>query len=329
MAHPVAEADEKSPFGRFTAEEFYARHGVLHSTSTFVNPRGLRIFTQRWAPAGVDAPLLGAIAVVHGFTGESSWTVQLTAVHLAKAGFAVAAVDYQGHGFSDGLQDHIPDIVPVLDDCDAAFARFRADYPPPLPCFLYGESLGGAIVLLLHLRDKERWRDGAVLNGAMCGVSPRFMPPWPVEHLLWAVAAVAPTWHLAFSRGNMPDRSFRVPWKRALAVARPRSTMAPPRAATARELLRVCREVQSRFQEVELPLLVVHGGDDTLCDPECAEELHRRAGSEDKTLRVYPGMWHQLVGEPEENVDKVFGDVLDWFKSHAAAAAATPGEGQQ
>uniref|UniRef100_I1NMK9 Serine aminopeptidase S33 domain-containing protein n=1 Tax=Oryza glaberrima TaxID=4538 RepID=I1NMK9_ORYGL len=96
----------------------------------------------------------------------------------------------------------------------------------------------------------------------------------------------------------MPDRSFKVPWKRALAVARPRSTMAPPRAATARELLRVCREVQSRFQEVELPLLVVHGGDDTLCDPECAEELHRRAGSEDKTLRVYPGMWHQLSASP-------------------------------
>uniref|UniRef100_A0A0E0FL03 Serine aminopeptidase S33 domain-containing protein n=1 Tax=Oryza nivara TaxID=4536 RepID=A0A0E0FL03_ORYNI len=101
--------------------------------------------------------------------------------------------------------------------------------------------------------------------------------------------------------------------------ARRHSSGAPP----------VCREVQSRFQEVELPLLVVHGGDDTLCDPECAEELHRRAGSEDKTLRVYPGMWHQLVGEPEENVDKVFGDVLDWFKSHAAATAATPGEGQQ
>ncbi|KAB8081186.1 hypothetical protein EE612_002156 [Oryza sativa] len=56
MAHPVAEADEKSPFGRLTAEEFYARHGVVNSSSTFVNPRGLRIFTQRWVPAGVDAP---------------------------------------------------------------------------------------------------------------------------------------------------------------------------------------------------------------------------------------------------------------------------------
>ncbi|KAE8795569.1 caffeoylshikimate esterase-like [Hordeum vulgare] len=328
MVHPVAEADERSPFGGLTAEEYYARHGVTHTSSTFVNPRGLRIFTQRWVPSG-DAPVLGAIAVVHGFTGESSWMVLLTAVHFAKQGFAVAAVDHQGHGFSEGLQAHIPDIGPVLDDCEAAFAPFRADHPPPLPCFLYGESLGGAIALLLHLRDKARWRDGAVLNGAMCGVSPRFKPPWPLEHLLWAAAAVAPTWHVAFTRGNIPGRSFKVGWKRALALASPRRTTAPPRAATALELLRVCRELQARFEEVELPLLAVHGGEDTVCDPACVEEMHRRAGSRDKTLRVYPGMWHQIVGEPEENVEEVFADIVGWLKARAAKAAAGAGGTQQ
>lgn len=160
MVHPIAEADERSPFGSLTPEEFYARHGVTHTTSSFVNPRGLRIFTQRWVPRG--GGVLGAVAVVHGFTGESSWMVQLTAVHLAAAGFAVAALDHQGHGFSEGLPGHIPDIAPVLDDCDAAFAAFRADYPPPLPCFLYGESLGGAIALLLHLHGE--WGIGASLR---------------------------------------------------------------------------------------------------------------------------------------------------------------------
>ena len=305
MVHTIAEADERSPFGRLTPDEFYARHGVTHTTSFVVNPRGLRIFTQR------------AIAVVHGFTGESSWMVQLTAVHLATAGFAVAALDHQGHGFSDGLPGHIPDIAPVLDDCDAAF---RADYPPPLPCFLYGESLGGAIALLLHLRRKDLWRHGAVLNGAMCGVSPRFKPPWPLEHLLAAAAAVVPTWRVAFTRGNIPERSFKVEWKRRLALASPRRTTAPPRAATALELLRVCRELQARFEEVELPLLAVHGADDTVCDPACVEELCRRAGSTDKTLRVYPGMWHQIVGEPEENVEKVFDEIIAWLKARAATA---------
>ncbi|TKW14197.1 hypothetical protein SEVIR_5G152300v4 [Setaria viridis] len=320
MVHPIAEADERSPFGRLTPDEFYARHGVTHTTSSFVNPRGLRIFTQRWTPA--TTPVLGAVAVVHGFTGESSWMVQLTAVHLAASGFAVAALDHQGHGFSEGLQGHIPDIGPVLDDCDAAFAAFRADHPPPLPCFLYGESLGGAIALLLHLRRKDLWRDGAVLNGAMCGVSPRFKPPWPLEHLLAAAAAVIPTWRVAYTRGNIPERSFKVEWKRALALASPRRTTAPPRAATALELLRVCRELQGRFEEVELPLLVVHGGDDTVCDPACVEELFRRAGSKDKTLRVYPGMWHQIIGEPEENVEKVFDEIIAWLKARSSASVS-------
>ena len=47
------------------------------------------------APA--EAAVLGAVAVMQGFTVESSWMVQLTAVHLAVAGFAVAVLDHQGH----------------------------------------------------------------------------------------------------------------------------------------------------------------------------------------------------------------------------------------
>ncbi|XP_004971768.2 uncharacterized protein LOC101785408, partial [Setaria italica] len=74
--------------------------------------------------------------------------------------------------------------------------------------------------------------------------------------------------------------------------------------------------------EVELPLLVVHGGDDTVCDPACVEELFRRAGSKDKTLRVYPGMWHQIIGEPEENVEKVFDEIIAWLKARSSASVS-------
>jgi alpha-beta hydrolase superfamily lysophospholipase len=62
---------------------------------------------------------------------------------------------------------------------------------------------------------------------------------------------------------------------------------------------------------VELPLLAVHNGDDTICDPVCIKELIRRAGSNDKTLRVYIGMWHRNVGEPKENIEKVFGEIIN------------------
>ncbi|KAK4578816.1 hypothetical protein RGQ29_028771 [Quercus rubra] len=316
--HPIEEANEESPFGSLTPDEFYAHHSVSHGSEYMTNPRGLKLFTQWWTPLP-PTKTIGTLALVHGFTGESSWFLQLTAVYFTKAGFATCAIDHQGHGFSDGLNAHIPDINPVVDDCISFFTSFRARHAPSLPSFLYSESLGGAIALLITLREGRvglDW-DGLVLNGAMCGISAKFKPPWPLEHLLSLVAAVVPTWRVIPTRGSIPDVSFKEEWKRKLALASPRRTVARPRAATARELIRICNELQGRFEEVKVPLLIVHGGEDVVCDPESAEELYKRAASEDKTLKIYPGMWHQLVGEPKESVELVFGDMLEWLRTRA------------
>lgn len=326
MAHPVAEANEQSPFGSLTAEEFYSRHNVNHGSEYITNSRGLKLFTQWWTPQP-PTQIIGTVAFVHGFTGESSWFLQLTAVFFTKAGFATCAIDHQGHGFSDGLVAHIPDINPVVDDCISFFNSFRARYSPSLPSFLYSESLGGAIALLITLRQEPSGRtwDGVILNGAMCGISAKFKPPWPLEHFLSLAAALVPTWRVVPTRGSIPEVSFKVEWKRKLAVASPRRTVARPRAATALELLRICNELQGRFEEVQVPLLIVHGGEDVVCDPACAEELYRRAASKDKTLKIHPGMWHQLVGEPDESVALVFGEMLEWLQSRATRAAAGDG----
>lgn len=331
MVHPIADATEDSLFGGLTPEEFYSRHSITHSTSSFTSPDGLAIFTQTWAPSDVPASeLRGTIAVVHGYTGCSNWTVQLTAVHLAKAGFAVGALDHRGHGHSGGLELYIPDINLVVDDCVTFFDEFRGKYPASLPCFLYAESLGGAIALLLHLRSRDpefarvhRGWDGAVLNGAMCGVSPKFTPPWPLVQLLGIAKTFIPTWRVGVTRGNIPDLSFKVEWKKKLVLKNPNRIVGNARAATAYELLRVCRELQSRFEEITIPLLIVHGGDDRVCDPAGVEELYKRASSKDKTLRIYPEMWHQLVGEPDESVELVFNEMIDWLKSRAGGKEKT------
>nr|XP_043615766.1 caffeoylshikimate esterase-like [Erigeron canadensis] len=336
MVHPIAEANETSPFGTLTPDQFYARHNITHTTQYITNPRGLKLFTQSWTPLP-PTKIIGIICAVHGYTGESSWFIQLTSVHLAKAGFAVCAIDHQGHGFSDGLQYHIPDITHVVDDCILFFNDFREKHAPSqdshalpdgtnapsLPSFLYSESLGGAIALLITLRrDAGKPYDGLILNGAMCGISDKFKPPWPLEHFLSVVAAVIPTWRVVPTRGSIPEVSFKVEWKRKLAMASPRRSVARPRASTAQELLRICREVQGKFEEVDVPFLIIHGGDDVVCDPACVEDLYRRAASKDKTMKIYPGMWHQLIGEADDDVEAVFGDVVEWLKTRATRATA-------
>ncbi|KAL2227783.1 UNVERIFIED_CONTAM: Monoglyceride lipase [Sesamum indicum] len=326
--HPVAEANESSPFGSLTPAEFYAHHGVTHASEYITSKQSLKLFTQWWTPQESTTPVKGIVCVVHGYTGESSWFVQLTAVHFAKHGFAVCAIDHMGHGFSEGLVAHLPDINLVVDECILFFNGFRARYDADLPAFLYAESLGGAIALLITLRrDKivpDRRFDGVVLNGAMCGISNKFKPPWPLEHFLSIAAFLVPTWCVVPTRGSLPNVSFKVEWKRKLALASPRRALLRPRASTAQELLRVCREVQGKFSEVDVPFLIVHGGDDIVCDPVCAEDLYNRAASKDKTLRIYPGMWHQLVGEPDENVELVFGEVVEWLLTRAERGVSAP-----
>lgn len=67
-------------------------------------------------------------------------------------------------------------------------------------------------------------------------------------------------------------------------------------------------------EQVSLPFLVLHGGEDKVTDPSVSKLLHETAASTDKTFKLYPGMWHSLTyGELPENVDKVFSDVIGWL----------------
>jgi len=59
---------------------------------------------------------------------------------------------------------------------------------------------------------------------------------------------------------------------------------------------------------------VLHGEADIVTDPEVSRALYEKASSIDKTIKLYPGMWHALTsGEPDENVDVVFTDIIKWL----------------
>lgn len=78
------------------------------------------------------------------------------------------------------------------------------------------------------------------------------------------------------------------------------------------------------FWQVTLPFLVLHGEADTVTDPEISKALYERASSRDKTMKLYPGMWHGLTsGEPDENVEIVFRDIIAWLEKHSVCAHST------
>lgn len=74
-----------------------------------------------------------------------------------------------------------------------------------------------------------------------------------------------------------------------------------------------------------MPFLIVHGGADKVTDSSVSELLYRLAASQDKTLRIYPGMWHALTSvESPENMDAVFRDIIAWLDQQTEQLISYP-----
>src|SRR5262249_3255482 len=85
---------------------------------------------------------------------------------------------------------------------------------------------------------------------------------------------------------------------------------------TARATIAGVARVWAAPERLRVPLLVVHGTADTLTAPAGSRDLVARAGTADKTLRLYDGLVHDLLREPDGGGARVAGDVVAWFDAH-------------
>ncbi|CAD6341748.1 unnamed protein product [Miscanthus lutarioriparius] len=240
-----------------------------------------------------------------------------TGERLARAGYAVYGLDYEGHGRSDGLQGYVPDFELLVRDCDDYFTsmvrRSQSQSNKDSKRFLLGESMGGAVALLLHLRRPEFW-SGAVLVAPMCKIADDMRPNPLVVNILRAMTSIIPTWKIVPSN-DVIDAAYKTQEKRDEIRGNPYCYKDKPRLKTAYELLKVSLDLeQNLLHQVSLPFLIVHGGADKVTDPSVSELLYRSAASHDKTLKLYPGMWHALTsGESPDNIHAVFQDIIAWL----------------
>ncbi|XP_047164420.1 caffeoylshikimate esterase-like [Vigna umbellata] len=298
----------------FTPEQDYYNHkGIRGTKSEFRTARGLKLFTRSWLPNPTITPR-AVVFMVHGYGNDISWTFQATPIFLAQSGFACFAVDLQGHGHSEGLKAFVPSVNLVADDCLSFFNSIKQQNPQfqHLPSFLFGESMGAAICLLIHFLSPEPF-NGAVLVAPMCKISDSVRPRWPIPQILTFLARFFPTLPIV----PTPDllfKSVKVPRKKLIANMNPLRYRGKPRLGTVVELLRVTDFLNQRLSDVNLPFIVLHGSADAVTDPDVSRELYREARTLDKTIKVYDGMMHSLLfGETDENVEIVRNDVLSWL----------------
>ncbi|KAF1894253.1 hypothetical protein Lal_00004177 [Lupinus albus] len=259
-----------------------------------VNSRGVQLFTCKWVPLSSPKAI---VFLCHGYGMECSRFMRECGVRLACASYAVYGVDYEGHGQSEELPEY----------------KGKTK-------FLYGESMGGAVALLLHRKDPSLW-DGAVLVAPMCKISEKVKPPQVVINILTKVEDVIPKWKIVPTK-DVINSAFKDPAKRERIRRNRLIYQDKPRLKTALEMLRTSMSLEDSLYKVKMPFFVLHGEADTVTDPEVSMALYERASSKDKTIKLYPGMWHGLTsGEPDDNIDKVFEDIIIWLDKHATNVA--------
>lgn len=264
--------------------------------------RGLALHCRTWLPAG--APV-ASVLIVHGFA-EHSGRYERVAARLNAAGYAVRALDLRGHGLSEGRRTSIVRFADYVDDARRALQLSRAEWPD-IPRMLLGHSMGGLVALLLALEDPIDV-DALVLSApAACPgdvsaamvaagkMMSRLMPDAPVVKLPLNAISRDPDVVAAYNADPLvfPTRI---------------------RARLGAELLAAMEQAHQRLPSLRVPLLVMQGTADRLVDPGCGPEVHRLAGSADKTLKMYDGLWHEIFNEPER--DTVLNDLVAWLDAH-------------
>ncbi|KAK1286652.1 hypothetical protein QJS10_CPB20g00866 [Acorus calamus] len=292
-----------------------AMDSIRYQEEFILNSRGLNLFTCKWLPKDQEPKAL--IFICHGYAVECSITMKGTMTRLATAGYAVHGIDYEGHGKSSGLQAYIPSFDALVDDCLDHFTSIceRVENKKKQR-FLLGESMGGAVALLLHQKRPTFW-DGAILVAPMCKIAEEMRPHPIVINILKKLCKIIPTWKIIPTK-DIVDIAIKMPEKRQEALANRYCYHGKPRLKTGNELLMVSLEIEKNLSKVSLPFLIVHGGDDIVTDPSVSQSLYELASSTDKMFKLYPGMWHALTsGEPEENIDLVFSDIVSWLDNRA------------
>lgn len=264
---------------------------------------GLRLFRTEWLPP--DAAAIRAhVAVVHGYSDHSGRYGPLVEA-LTRAGLAVHAFDYRGHGRSAGRRGHCDVFSQYLDDLDVFLAHVRSQLGGR-KLFLFCHSHGGLIVAAAAIARRLDDVAGVVFSAPFFRLA--FVPPRFKVLAARLLDRIIPF----FPIGNelqVEQLSRDDAWNRETARDPLYGQTTTPRWFA--QAMKTQVEVLARANEIRTPCLVLHGSADPIAAPAATREFFAKLGSSDKTLTIHEGLLHELIHDLGK--EKVLAEITAWL----------------
>jgi alpha-beta hydrolase superfamily lysophospholipase len=263
------------------------------------------LYYRQWSE--VETPK-ACIMLIHGL-GEHCQRYDSFAEHLNQAGYAVYSMDLPNHGKSEGLKGHVDSFDVFTNAASGLYQRIKSQNTNA-PVYLLGHSMGG-LISARYLIDHQDDFAGAILSGPAIE-SPQTPPAWQVA-LMKFISLFAPRLGMLELDGSLVSRDPAVV---KAYMDDPLINSNKMSAKLLVEFFKTMAEVNIGAGEISLPILIMHGEADKLTAPSGSKWLHENVSSNDKSLNIYPELFHEIFNEPEG--PSIFAEVVNWLDERQA-----------
>ena len=262
--------------------------------------QGLKLHWKAWNASEPRSSLL----IIHGL-GEHAGRYADFARFLAGTGITVFSFDLRGHGRSEGVRGFVPKFDDYVETLGLFHQQVNRDFGS-VPKILMGHSMGG-LISTLYLLDHQSEFAACILSGP--AIKTDLEPPFLQLMIIRILSLFAP---------KMGALQLD-----ATGVCRDEETVKRYRddplvysgklsARLVAELFRSMGIAQAGAAKITLPMMLLHGGEDSMASPAGSQFLYDAIGSDEKQLTIYPGLFHEIFNEPER--EQVFAEMLEWLE---------------
>lgn len=264
---------------------------------------GAKLHITHWLPAALPKAV---VLLAHGYA-EHAGRYAHVAKRLTDVGYAVYAIDHWGHGKSDGTPGFVPRFSAFTDGLAELLTLVEVNHGDT-PRLLLGHSMGGLISTLFLIE-----RQSAFVAAALSG--PAIVPGAPPSRFtIWISRFLSRFFPRLGVLALDANGVSRDPAVVAAYLADPLVYTGKIGARLGKEFMDAMAAAQAGAPEITLPILLQHGEKDSLAAVAGSQYLFDHVSSADKTLKIYPGLFHEIYNEPER--DAVLDELVGWFDAH-------------
>lgn len=261
---------------------------------------GRRILYRSLVPESPQA----LVIILHGVS-EHSGRYEQVMESLGCRAYAVFVPDHRGHGRGARTLADIESFDRVLEDV-GKLRRRALQRVPGVPLFLFGHSMGGLLALLYALEFQGELT-GLILSGTLAKL-PEYVSPFLVKisSVMARLLPLLPVQDFDYTQISRDPAVIRRIEEDDLHYK------GKIRARTGFEMLKGMRRVEEELGRISLPVLILCGGEDVTVSPESSELIFQGISSRDKTKRLFAGLRHDILNEPEK--EEVLAVIGDWIE---------------